>query len=88
MTEMEFPITIHEAKCLMEVLENDIPEHQKSKIALRLLILSANPSLVEKEVISSTPPKSIGIIARYHNNEDCDLESADADEYYKHFYGF
>lgn len=85
---MEFPITIHEAKCLMEVLENDIPEHQKSKIALRLLILSANPSLVEKEVVSSTLPKSIGIIARYHNNEDWDLESADADEYYKHFYGF
>lgn len=43
----ESPITIHEAKALMEVLENDIPSWEKNKIALLLLILAANPSLAE-----------------------------------------
>ena len=50
----ESPITIHEAKALMEVLENDIPSWEKSKIALVLLILASNPSLAEngKEIVA------------------------------------
>ncbi len=47
---IDVPITIHEAKFLMDVLENDIPYWERDKIALLLLILSANPSLAEKQI--------------------------------------
>lgn len=45
---LQMPITIQEAYHLMGVLENDIPYWQRSKIALLLLILSANPKMVEQ----------------------------------------
>ena len=41
-------ITIHEAKHLMDVLENDIPTWERSKIDLLLLTLAANPSMAKK----------------------------------------
>lgn len=49
-TIMETPkseqiITIQDAMHLMKVLENDIPICDKSKIALLLLVLSANPEM-------------------------------------------
>lgn len=43
----EILITIHEAKHLMDVLEKDIPSWERSKIALLLLAIAANPSLVK-----------------------------------------
>jgi len=48
------PITIYEAKHLMDVLDNDIPSCEKSKIALLLLALAANPSLAKdgKSILS------------------------------------
>jgi hypothetical protein len=45
---MESPITVEDAKHLMEVLENDIPYWEnREKIALLLLILAADPSLAK-----------------------------------------
>lgn len=65
----ELPITIYEAKCLMEILDKDIPEWNKSKIALLLLILSANPSLVKEgeEILTS----KFGRTARCYSNGFC-----------------
>ena len=45
---MESNITIQEAYQLMMVLEKDIPTWEKSRIAMVLLILAANPSFIEE----------------------------------------
>lgn len=49
--EIAAPITLTEAKGLIDVLDNDIPEHEKSKVAFLLLILSANPELAKVDNI-------------------------------------
>lgn len=45
--KVEQVITIQDAMYLMKALENDIPICDRSKIALLLLVLSANPSLTD-----------------------------------------
>ncbi len=67
---IETVITIHEAKCLMEILENDIPSWEKSKIALLLLILSANPEMVQKNEKVVTDRWSERSSNRYSNDDD------------------
>lgn len=55
---IDAPITLTDAKNLLDVLENDIPENEKSKVAFRLLILSANPELGQDETIITNKKKS------------------------------
>ena len=52
----ESPISIQDAHHLMEVLDKDITEYDKCRVALLLLILAANSSLAEKgEVVGYSP---------------------------------
>jgi hypothetical protein len=52
----ESPISVQDANYLMEVLNEDIADCDKSRIALLLLILAANPSLAEKgDVVGYSP---------------------------------
>jgi len=54
------PLTVEDATHLMEVLDKDIPECDKKRVALLLLILVANPELAEKgEVVGYSPRTSI-----------------------------
>lgn len=81
----EAPITIHEAKALMEILDKDIPSWEQSRIALILLILSANPLLAKdgKEIIAKS--KREGRTSSY-----CGMGSNDYGEndYYDEYYGY
>ena len=73
---MEPNITIQEAYQLMMVLENDIPTWEKPKIAMTLLILAANPSLIKEgesvivsKYSSSKPTRFTRI---YYDDDDDD----------------
>lgn len=58
MTEQKEQIlTLQDAFCLMNVLENDIPNWERNRIALLLMILSANPDMAKdgKEVVGYSP---------------------------------
>lgn len=41
------PLTIKDANCLMAILENDIPQWERNRIAFLLLVLASNPSLAK-----------------------------------------
>lgn len=55
--ETDIPITLADAKGLIDVLDNDIPENEKSKVTFLLLILSANPELAKIDNIITDKKK-------------------------------
>ena len=68
-------LTIQDAKYLMDVLDKDIDDWEKPRIALLLLILSANPDLAKdgKEVVGYSPRAYCGGMGdQYGFGYDCE----------------